>query len=454
MSKSNGTRRRENLIALKLEVNTGALPRTAAPQTNTVAGKPERMAWLVLFGAFGVCIALTLLVPFLGVQFVRFSTESQTALLQAIGVTQGGVTPVSVNVPNAPLPIAIKDPAPISEDNTIVTDKSDTSRAFLTFFDSSTATISPDTQLTLQEMRRPRFTWSDLQNQVVVEQPRGLVRYAVAPTWAHPGNPDGRPLQFLVRTPQFDAWLDPGGSYSILVTDKTAEIAVRDGNATLQSRDGSQQLRVGLSERVVAEQGKPIAAPIAAAQDLLGNGDFAQRVTCDPNEAGPWRCFVDQGGDGGNINGSIGAVTSENRRAVQINRANSNQNSAITGIRQDIDRDVSDFRTLKLSADVRVDNQSLSGGGYQSTEYPLILRVRYRDVNGDEAEYFRGYFIQNDTHNPTNNGEQIPRGQWVPVESSNLLALPIKPFRIISVEAYASGWDYQSYISNVQLKAE
>jgi hypothetical protein len=303
-------------------------------------------------------------------------------------------------------------------------------------------------------MRRPRFPWSDLPNLVTIEQPRGTVRYAVAPTWKHPGNPDGRPLQFLVRTPEFDAWLDPGGSYSLAVTDTSAEIAVRDGNATIQSRDLTHQMRVAFGERVVAEQGKPLAGPIAAAQELLSNGDFSQRITCDPNEAGPWRCYVDQGGDGGNINGSIGPVTMDNRRGYQIKRTSSNQNSAITGIRQIVDRDVSDFRTLKLSADVRVDSQNLSGGGYQSTEYPLILHITYKDVNGDQAEYFRGYYIQNDTNNPTNNGEQIPQGQWVPVESSNLLALPIKPFRIISVEVYASGWDYESYISNVQLKAE
>ncbi|MEO8182902.1 MAG: BREX system ATP-binding domain-containing protein, partial [Deltaproteobacteria bacterium] len=40
---------------------------------------------------------------------------------------------------------------------------------------------------------------------------------------------------------------------------------------------------------------------------------------------------------GGNVNGSIGVVTKDDRRAVQINRVGSAQNSAITGIRQIID---------------------------------------------------------------------------------------------------------------------
>ncbi len=148
-------------------------------------------------------------------------------------------------------------------------------------------------------------------------------------------------------------------------------------------------------------------------------------------------------------------VTKDNRRAVQIKRDQSNQNSAITGIRQVVDRDVSDYRSLTLSADVRVDSHNLSGGGYLSSEYPLIIRVKYRDVNGDEAEYVRGFYAQNDTSNPTANGELLPRATWIPFDSSNLLAsLPIKPFRILSIEIYASGWDYESYISNVRLKAE
>lgn len=443
---------------MKLDLESRPLPNAARvipPQAIVSQGKPERAAWLVLFGAFFVCIALSALVPTLGYQFVRFSADTQTASLQAIGVTKEGDTPVRVNVPNATLPIAIKEPAPVSENYTIVTDKTDSSRGFLTFFDYSTATILPNTRLTLLEMRRPRFGWSDQPNLVTVEQAIGTVRYTIPPTWKHEGNPDGRPLQFLVRTPNFDAWLNPGGSYLVNVTDASSEIVVREGNAIVQSRDGSRQRSVGLGQRIVAQSGAPLGDLLPAAKDLLQNGAFTQTITCDPNEIGPWRCYSDQGGDGGNVNGSIGIVNAGDRRAVQIKRAGSKQNSAITGIRQILDRDVSDFRTLNLSADVRVDNQDLSGGGYQSTEYPLILHLTYKDVNGDQHEYFHGFYAQNDANNPHENADLIPRAQWIPFDSSNLLAsLPFKPFRIVSAEIYASGWDYESYVSNVRLTAE
>jgi hypothetical protein len=143
------------------------------------------------------------------------------------------------------------------------------------------------------------------------------------------------------------------------------------------------------------------------------------------------------------------------RRAVQILRSGSNQNSAITGIRQQIDKDVSDARTLILSADVRLHYQNLSGGGYLSSEYPLIIRILYRDVNGSEAEWVHGFYYQNDANNPTLNGELVPSDEWVPYETSNLFeTLDPKPFRIVRVEIYASGWDYESYISGVRLTVE
>lgn len=443
---------------MKLDLESRALPnaaRVAQPQALVLQGKPERAAWLVLFGAFFVCIVLSVSIPALSYQFVRFATDPQTASLQAVGVTKEGDTPVRVNAPNVTLPIAVKDPAPVSENYTIVTDKTDSSRGLLVFFDSSIAAISPSTMLTLRDMRRPRFGWSDQPNLVTVEQISGSVRYALAPTWKHEGNPDGRPLQFLVRTPHLDAWLDPGGSYSVNVSSRNSEITVREGSAIVQSRDGSRQMRVGLAQRVVAQDSTLLSDLLPAAKDLLANGDFSQTITCDPNEIGPWKCYSDQGGDGGNVNGSIGIVNAGDRRAVQIKRTGSNQNSAITGIRQELNLDVSDFRKVNFLADVRVDAHNLSGGGYQSTEYPLILHLTYKDVNGDQHEYFRGFYIQNDTNNPHENADLIPRAQWIPFDSSNLLAsLPAKPFRIVSAEIYASGWDYESYFSNVRLTAE
>jgi hypothetical protein len=207
---------------------------------------------------------------------------------------------------------------------------------------------------------------------------------------------------------------------------------------------------VGQGQRLHVLQGQALSNPIPAAQDLIVSGDFS--TTTLPTA---WQTFSDQGGDAGTVNGSVGIGIFADRHAVQILRSGANQNSAITGIRQQIDKDVSDFHTLIISADVRLHNQSLSGGGYLSSEYPLILRMKYRDVNGSDAEWVHGFYYQNDNNNPTRDGEAIPRDQWIPFETGNLMeGLDPKPFRIVSIQIYASGWDYESYISGLRLTVE
>ena len=111
------------------------------------------------------------------------------------------------------------------------------------------------------------------------------------------------------------------------------------------------------------------------------------------------------------------------------------------------------YTSLKLRADIKIDSQSLSGGGYLSTEYPLILRVLYKDVYGSDVEWFKGFYIQNDNGNPTLNGEPIKPGVWVPVEF-DLHNEGLLPFQVISIEARAAGWDFDSSISNIQLVVE
>ena len=146
----------------------------------------------------------------------------------------------------------------------------------------------------------------------------------------------------------------------------------------------------------------------------------------------------------------------DDRRALHIVRSGAGGTSAITGVHQQINGEISYFSSLVFSADIRLHYQSLSGGGYLSSEYPLIIRLHYRDVNGDEFDAVHGFYYQNDTHNPTRNGEPVPRDQWVPYQTSNLLQSPgiAKPFQLLYIEIYASGCDYESYISNVRLTVE
>lgn len=409
----------------------------------------ERTAWTVLLLSFGLCILLTGAVVIGTPQYLVNARLTNTARVQAATVFRAGGSTIRARLCGATQSIAITPEGQmLPECTSIETDPS--SKAFITFFDGSTATLSNDTTLILRQMQAPRFTWSSAPNTIQVEQSRGSARYGAAPPIARGSSP-ARQLEFIIKTPHLVARLATG-SYSIEVDSFGTQISVREGAAVVSTVDGSSETSVGQGSSLTAVSGKPLPSPNSAARNLIRDGDLT-----DPTLEPAWEIVHDQGGDGGNVDGTVQLESLGERRAVQINRTDSESNSAITGLLQQLDKDVSDYRYLAIKADIRLHNQSLSGGGYLSSEYPLIIQLRYRDANGDEFEYFRGFYYQNDSNppNPTKNGDQVPKDVWVPFETGNLLAsLRPRPLRLLSLRVYASGWDYTSYVSGLQLVVE
>ncbi len=398
---------------------------------------PERVAWLVILGSFATFLLLCTTVPF-GVQYyLRHAMSSQTATLEVIGGTP------RYRLPGAVAPIAATKTVQLPEGTSIETDEN--SRGILTFYDGSTTILFPSTHITLHAMRVPTFPWGIEPIMLWIDEARGRIRIGAAPLVTQ-GNNSTPGRDFQVRTPQLTATLAEG-SYAVEVTADASQIIVTDGNAAVTAQDRTVQ--VGRRQRTVATLGQPPLPPLPAAQDIMVNGDFN-----DPLARG-WSIVREPSNDPTILPGNITVTSLGDRNAVHILRTNSNQTSAITGIIQQINREVSDYRSVSLSADIRIHFQSLSGGGVLSSEYPLILRMRYRDVYGSEAEWVHGFYIQNTTNNPTNNGEQIPPDLWVPFEAGNLFeTLDPKPFFITSLQIYASGWDYDSSVSGVRLVVE
>jgi hypothetical protein len=389
---------------------------------------PERIAWIVLLSSFAIFCAVAVSIPLSIHWYLTTATDSQAATLEVISGTvllEGGANRVPIGVTGTR--------GTIIEGSLIRTDSS--SRAIITLFDHSTVTIFPDTQVALVEMRSPRFDWNPSGNVFVLQHITGRIRLGVA-------RPLSKPSQFEVRSPHGAIQMGEG-SYSIRVANDRTEIAVRNGQAVVQGSGESVSLKQG--QRTIVSMGQPPAKAMSAARNLIFNGDFQEPLSHG------WQIWLDQGGDGGTIDGKVDVVTLSDRNAIHIIRTGSGGNSAITGIVQKINEDVSDALSLALRFDVHLINQSLSGGGYQSSEYPLLVRLKYRDAYGSEAEWVRGFYYQNDANNPTQNGEQIPHDVWNPKEYDDLLELDHKPFYITSIEIYASGWDYDSMVSAVEL---
>lgn len=399
---------------------------------------PQRVAWLVLIGAFAFFLMLCAAVPVSARSYLLYSTSPRQAVFEVIGGTP------RVWERGSPAPIAVTQPITLSEGSTIETDEN--SRGIVTLVDGSTLTLFPSTIVTLRQMQESRFDWGRMPITFSIDEERGRIRVGAAPLYA-PASATAHARVFRVQTPHLLASLAEG-SFAIDVTTITDSSQVTANYGTAEVTAYGNSVSIGQGQRTVVLRGNPPLPPLPAAQDLMVNGDFK-----DPIVRG-WNNLPNLSGQA-IPPGSWEVTPFGDRQTVHIFRGGSGQTSAITGIIQQINREVSDFRTLRLTADIRLQFQNLSGGGVLSSEYPLILRLRYRDVYGSEAEWVHGFYYQNTTNNPTNNGELAPNGVWVPYESGNLLDLADpRPFYITSIQIYASGWDYDSYVSNVRLIVE
>jgi hypothetical protein len=395
---------------------------------------PQRLAWVVLLASFGIFCILAASVP-LGVRwYLTSATVTHEATLEAISGT------VLVWRPGSTTPIGITSSSKVPEGSTIRTDSA--SRAFITFFDNSTATLSFDSEVRLAAMRSPRFGLSSKPDALVLNIAHGQVNVGVA-------LPVNGPVEFQATSPHMAALLKDG-SYSLKVTDESSRIIVHLGAAEVKAQGVA--VDVSQRERMTVQRGEPPEGPVAAAQNLLVNGDFQQDLAIG------WQSYNEQGGDGGDIDGEVSVVElpGTTSRAVRFFRTGSEGNHCETVIRQDLNEEISDLATsISLYLKVRLVNQSLSGGGYLSSEYPLMIRLQYQDVYGSEGFWTHGFYYQNEGNNPTMYGQQISHDVWFDYGSGNILeTIYPRPARLKSLLIYASGWDYESMATDASVVVE
>ncbi|MCR4407932.1 MAG: FecR family protein [Anaerolineae bacterium] len=394
---------------------------------------PERLAWIVLLTAFAIFCTLAVSLP-LGIRaYVRGATSPQLTRLTPINGT------IRVIEPGKEEPIAVtstKDDVP--EGARVIADA--TSGAFLTFFDDSKLRLYENTQIILRTSRAPRFSAGNKPNTVKIDLENGRVRIGVAPAIA-------RPLHFEIRTPHAVINLQEG-SYSIQVTSEETRIAVVQlGQATVSAL--GQTVTLKQNERATVAAGQSPVGPLPKLSNVIVNGDFRQ-----PLDIGWLKYdYKDVAEEAG---GQVEIVVDNARRVARFIRQGGNIYHGETGIQQMIELDVRDFSYLELRLDVRLLEQSLSGCGYRSSECPVIVLLDYKDAHNNDRQWYHGFYYQNKDNLPVWEAELIPQNVWYPYESGNLMELlgDARPAYLTSIRIYASGWDYQSMVSNVELLAE
>jgi len=390
---------------------------------------PQKVAWAILLASFFAFCTLAASIPLTIRWWIMTATTSHDATLEVISGT------VLVRLRGMPPDVGVTSQREIPEGSVIRTDAN--SKALLTFFDDSRVTIFPGSEVRLIKVRSPSFALSPRSNEIALEQNAGRIRVG-------PALPTSRLTDWRVSTPHSQISLSEG-SYSVMVSNEASEIAVRRGEATVEAEGQTTILPPG--RRVVVALGEGPSDLLPAAHNLIINGDFSRGLS-------GWRTYPTQGQEG--VEGGEAELTTlEGREVLRLYRRGEEGVHTEAGIIQEVDQDVSDYLSLQLRLDVRVNSHSLGGGGYLSSEYPVIVRIDYEDEYGSAAHWYHGFYCQNAQNNPTLNGEGIRCGVWYPYEESNLLEiLEPSPFYIRSVQIYASGWNYESLVAEIGVLVE
>lgn len=398
-------------------------------------GTPAGRAWAVLVACFAIFCTLIVSVPL----FVRSHLYNATTAEMTVLEPVDGV--VYVRAPGGKDLIAVRQRDPeIPEGATIATDEH--LRAFLRLFDDSTLTLYNDTEIRLQRVRSPRFGISPKSNDIQIQVVRGRVGIAVA-------SPIKGTSQIGVHSPHAYMMLREG-SYSVEAGPKETQLIVRTirpGEATVIAGDETRWFSSG---RCRIREGQPIEGPLPPEQNLIVNGDFSSPLGRGWEEQPPQR------EDGSDPYGVAEIVDEYGRTLLSLTRRGASKWGE-TGVTQRIDKDVRDFDSLRMSFEVLVNSQSLPGAGYKSSEFPVMIELQYTDDAEDSRSQYWGFYHLDPGTGPEwpkiVNGTKVPQGEWYHFESDNLMRTlgDIRPVRIDAVRVYASGWDWDSAITNVSL---
>lgn len=399
-------------------------------------GTPEQKAWAVLIAGFVVFCATLVSVPLLIRSHVINATDAEATVLEE---PIDGV--VRVRQPGAQNMIAVTQRLDeVPEGAAIATDEH--SRAFLRFFDDSTLMLYNDTEIELMRVRSRRFGRSPKQNDIQIRITRGRVGIAVA-------SPLKETAYIGVHTPQAFIMLKEG-SYKAEVEPGQTQLyvrTIRPGEATVITAEDQLSFSSG---RCLIVEGEGIEGRLPPEQNLILNYDFTSPLGLG------WELQLQQRDDESDPFGRVEIAYQDGKNLLSFSRYGARTHGE-TSVIQYIDKDVRDVESLTMSFEVMVEEQSLRGGGYESTEFPVMVELQYKDAQGNSRSKYWGFYYLDPGSGPNwrklVNGNKVVQGEWYYFESDNLMRTlgDSRPVHVDGVRIYASGWSWDSAITNVSL---
>lgn len=425
-----------------------------------------RRAWLCLGSAFLAFALVCAGIGGVGYWYRGHATEKRTVRVEIVQGDRAFVRPAfQRNWNTIPTGSAATAPLELHEGDSLQTKNG--AQLLLTFWDNSTVQVFENTELRLTELRTTQYISQS--STVTMVQTRGLSRVAVSPG-------DYRRSRFQVLAGGTTVMMregdgGAGGVFVVQVTPTdttvddppvTVRASVRRGTGAVRVANYPDELLLAANQQTIVQPGQAASAPTEARRDFVASSRFGTIGTggCDlRGQFAPWVANCTPGQiDGGFGRLAIVPETLDGQElpALEISRDLSSTDPANTSVRQMLDVGVAEQSSLSLTADIKVLEQNLPGGGQSGTEFPIIVRINFYDTAGGYNTRTWGFYIlpPADGRAPTNpslvEARLVTAGQWVPLRF-DLRGLVPQPVRLESIEVYASGQGYRARITNVAI---
>ena len=431
--------------------------------------RTQRVAWGVLLISFAI-FCLLCVASVIGAYLFLF--ESTMPMESELRVSRGTAVVVGSDM----LEQGVRTGVQLFNSALISTDA--ISQAALTVFDQNhdnlavaTVTLKSGSAVDMKNVSRPRFDWgtqaywmdfASVYGDIDVYIPQNL----------------GRDILITLRTTQGTAvWLTAPGQYSIVAVGTQVAVTNNGGEAVLirPGQQGSDRIPAG--ETIIYQVDTDTLDTSLALTSLIGSRTFTPENVADYNDpnsrsAYTWRC---NSVENDAPDGIYRLLTEDSRPTMNFYRDDGAVSHAETSCSLSFGTqgfDVSRLTYLSVRATFKVAGHSLSTCGSQGSECPLMLRMDYYPVDsatnergGELVSWIHGFFstFRPELNYPLNcdsagctQHEIVNQDTWYIYESGNLLTQPLlpRPDAITVFRFYASGHEYDVYVSEISLLAD
>lgn len=341
---------------------------------NDPFARRTRLAWFIMASSFLVFVSICLSIP-LGLNY--YVQNASQPLIMSLSANRGTVAIVQPSGEST----AVQDIDPereLAPKSRIVTNAADT--AYLQINDATSqrplvrGQVYGNSNLTVATAEAPRFIFSSNDPEIALNLTNGRVRLTLLPAVV-------RPYNLTIQTPHGLLALQDGGQYSVEVNNDETQVAAQSGAVEISTANGQLTLTGNQRAQLTADQ--PPAGPLNNERNLIQNSDFRQGFE-------NWlpRDWTIEREDQPLGKTEVAEVQGE--FVLRFERVGIGHADA--AVRQLINQDVTDYQSLQLLLDLRINEQTLGVCGTVGSECPLTIRLEYEDADGARRVWQQGFF--------------------------------------------------------------